>query len=116
MHQAPSIHRTPFSVGRCATQSLCPRVANDIGPRLNLLLLLSALLSALTGAVPGVRRAEAPQAVAQAIVKAQAGRAAVAQRTERPSTVVPTLVAVAYGTLRTLPLAPVALWMDRRRE
>jgi hypothetical protein len=84
---------------------------------LNLLLLLSAILSALTGAVPGVRRAEAPQAVAQALVAAQAGQAVVAQATQRPVATLPTIAALLRtASLPTLVLAAPAIWTTRRRE
>jgi hypothetical protein len=84
---------------------------------LNLLLLLSALLSALTGAVPGVRRAEAPQAVAQVMVAAQAGQAAVASMTQRPTAARATLASLAHGAALPTPMLPaVAIWTDRRRE
>jgi hypothetical protein len=90
--------------------------ANRIGPDLNLLLLLSALLSALTGAVPGVRRAEVPQ-VAQAIAAAQVGQAAVAIATRKPRPALATLRSVAAGTAVAVVLfAAPAIWMDRRRE
>lgn len=91
--------------------------ANRIGPDLNLLLLLSALLSALTGAVPGVRRAEAPQAVAQAMAAAQIGQAAVTRTTLRPTPERATLASVATGAALPVALfAAPARWMNRRRE
>ena len=84
---------------------------------MNLLLLLSALLSALTGAVPGVRRAEAPQAVAQAIVSAQAGQAEVARAARRPVSVLSTMAALLQAAALPAPVLPVpALWTTRRRE
>jgi hypothetical protein len=84
---------------------------------MNLLLLLSALLSALTGAVPGVRRAEAPQAVAQALVSAQTGRTVVAQATQRPLAALPSIAVL--STTAALPkpmLAAPMIWTTRRRE
>jgi hypothetical protein len=84
--------------------------------RVNLLLLLSALLSALTGVGASVRAAEVPQAVA---TQARAGE--VAQRravATRPVATSPTLTASARAPIvHVLALEPAApLYATRRRE
>jgi len=83
---------------------------------MNLLLLLSALLSALTGAVPGVR-GQAAQAVAQGAVSPQAVAVAVVRRATRPVAGPPPLQAVAASSaLPAIAVDMSSLWADRRRE
>lgn len=82
---------------------------------MNLLLLLSALLSALTG-VGGTRGGATPQAVCSQLAEVHAPRpaAAVAARPLQP---LPALLAVLIATGRTLSLAPVEpRFASRRRE
>jgi hypothetical protein len=95
-----------------------PLRAHYIPRQMNLLLILSALLSALTGAISGVR---APAAQYQA-VQARAVQAS-APRAVRTT---PTVVAAALPSLRVLAAAALPagfaltalapLYMDRRRE
>lgn len=83
---------------------------------MNLLLLLSALLSALTGAVPGVRGPSA-QAVAQGSICSQSVAATPAKVLLRPATGVITLPQVAAAcALRTIAVVARPLWAERRRE
>lgn len=84
----------------------------------NLLLLLSALLSALTGAQPGARAPQATIAVAQVAARAAAGQVAEAARVGRPVAPLPALSEAAGATpgaaWRLAPAAP--LYLSRRRE
>ena len=83
---------------------------------MNLLLLLSALLSALTGVVPGVR-GQAAQAVAQGAISPQAVAVAVVRRATRPVAGPPSLQAVAASSaLPAIAVDMSSLWADRRRE
>ncbi|RYD25620.1 MAG: hypothetical protein EOP89_08810 [Lysobacteraceae bacterium] len=84
--------------------------------RMNLLLLLSALLSALTGAVPGMR-GQSAQAVVQGNVCSQSIAATPAKVLIRPVSGLPTLLQVAAATtLRTIAVVSLPLWAERRRE
>jgi len=84
--------------------------------RMNLLLLLSALLSALTGAVPGMR-GQSAQAVVQGNVCSQSIAATPAKVLIRPVSGLPTLLRVAVATtLRTIAIVSLPLWAERRRE
>ncbi|QCB43049.1 hypothetical protein E5673_13160 [Sphingomonas sp. PAMC26645] len=83
---------------------------------MNLLLLLSALLSALTGAVPGVC-GQSAQAVAQGSVCSQSPVATPAKVLIRPASGIVTLLQVAVATmLRTIAVVSLPLWAERRRE
>lgn len=88
-----------------------------VGCAMNLLLLLSALLSALTGAGAGVRRPEVAQAVSARSVVASPVRIAV-RPAQRPVAALPTLVrsAAMAGGVRPVLLGAVDLWASRRRE
>ena len=85
---------------------------------MNLLLLLSALLSALTGAGVGVRRPEVAQAVAGRSVAAQPAPIVAVRVGQRPSAALPRLIASAMFVRAIVPvmLGPVDLWATRRRE
>lgn len=85
---------------------------------MNLLLLLSAMLSALSGAGIGTRAAPVPVAVNTVSVVAAATRIAPVAAMGRPAQTRPTLVQVEQGDARaTWRLAPVApLYLSRRRE
>lgn len=84
--------------------------------RMNLLLLLSALLSALTGVVPGVR-GQSAQAVAQGSVCSQSVAATPAKILRRPVSGLATLSQVAVaGAQRTIAVVSLPLWAERRRE
>ncbi|WP_305171869.1 hypothetical protein [Sphingomonas aurea] len=87
---------------------------------MNLLLLLSALFSALAGIGGAVRAPDAVQAVAGSSVVQAASRAAPRSQATRPTATLPTLVEIA-GRLQvsasTNPTAvAVPLWATRRRE
>ena len=85
---------------------------------MNLLLFLSALLSALTGVVGGGRAAQAPQYEAVAVTTAQVAVAPV-RLSARPVMALPTLADAAGelwpATIAVVGLA-VPLYAGRRRE
>ena len=85
---------------------------------MNLLLLLSALLSALTGVVTGGRVERVPQAVSAQAFGARAADAAVRVVTRRPVSVLPSLKASSTWTIGywTSPEAAEPLYAARRRE
>jgi hypothetical protein len=83
---------------------------------MNLLLLLSALLSALTGAVPGMR-GQSAQAAVQGSVCSQSIATKPAKVLIRPVSGLPALLQVAITTaLRTIAVVSHPLWAERRRE
>ncbi|VVT06133.1 conserved hypothetical protein [Sphingomonas sp. EC-HK361] len=85
---------------------------------MNLLLLLSALISALTGVGGGVRDGQAVQAVAERRATAVAAATVVRTQTIRPVMSLPTLARQAFPTAFVLvfvnPFAPI--YASRRRE
>ncbi|MDZ7281626.1 hypothetical protein KV697_03800 [Sphingomonas sanguinis] len=86
---------------------------------MNLLLLLSALLSALTGVGGSARGQEARGVVAECSIAAAAKQAAVARAATRPVQSLATLVVSArtFGMFRAVTPRPVAaIFMGRRRE
>lgn len=85
---------------------------------MNLLLLLSALLSAITGLGGSVRAPDVAQAVAGASVARAAPAARQVRTAPRPAVALPALIAVADSRipLAVLPTRPAPIWMDRRRE
>jgi hypothetical protein len=87
-----------------------------VADAMNLLLLLSALLSALAGVGGSVRAPSPAQAVTSAAA-AQVAPAPPARASARPVSVPPALAGVAAMrmTIAALPLA-IPLWASRRRE
>ncbi|MET3438876.1 hypothetical protein ACFX59_08755 [Sphingomonas sp. NCPPB 2930] len=86
---------------------------------MNLLLLLSALLSALTGVGASARGQEARGVVAECSIVAAAKQAAVARAATRPVQALATLVASAQPLAlfrATAPRPVAAIFMGRRRE
>lgn len=84
---------------------------------MNLLLLLSALLSALTGVGARVGGPQPVQAVAQEHAVRQAPSVAAARPIMRPIAALPALASLAFGV--AMPAAVVFVipaWVDRRRE
>lgn len=90
--------------------------ASYVAGAMNLLLLLSALLSALTGM--GAARGEAtPQAVCSRLVEASAPRIAAAMGTARPLQPLPMLASLTVATGRAFMLAATEpRFASRRRE
>lgn len=86
--------------------------------RMNLLLLLSALLSALTGVVTGGRAERVPQAVSAQANAARVADAAVRVATRRPISVPPSRKAssTSFESHWTSPAAVEPLYAARRRE
>lgn len=86
---------------------------------MNLLLLLSALLSALTGVGASARGQEARGVVAERCIVSAAKQAAVARAATRPAQALASLLVSAVPTYRLDREAPrplVAIFMGRRRE
>ena len=85
---------------------------------MNLLMLLSALLSALSVGGVAVRRPEVAQAVAQVVAARDVAAEATAAATRRPVLSLPKLSAVVgEGSAVALSLPPIAApWTTRRRE
>lgn len=103
-------------VGRCALQSLC-RPRNG-GARLNILLVLSALLSAFGGMATHGRAALAPAALSRSVAEASAASHATPVATFRPAQRIAALHDVAGApVVAALPLAArEPIFASRRRE
>ena len=88
-----------------------------VAATMNLLLLLSALLSALTGVAASARAPEVTQAVASSAV-AQAEPAVRRLRAARQTASLPALSSVAREptSARAFPVDAEPLWASRRRE
>lgn len=86
--------------------------------RMNLLLLLSAMLTALSGAGLGIRAPQVPVAVNSVVTVAVGAQAAVVSSVGRPVAAMPPLGAVSRASIATCwrltPAAP--LYLSRRRE
>ncbi|CAM3176016.1 MULTISPECIES: hypothetical protein [Sphingomonas] len=86
---------------------------------MNLLLLLSALLSALTGVGASARAQEARGVVAECSIAAAAKQAAVARAATRPVQALAALIETArtFAVFRAATPRPIAaIFMGRRRE
>ncbi len=85
---------------------------------MTLLLLISALLSALTGGSDGVARAVAPQAVSRGVAVSDIAAPAVRISTARPANIPAPLPALAAAVaLPAFHLAAIVpLFAERRRE
>lgn len=109
-----------FWIGRRPVQSLCRGDADD-GRLVNLLLLLSALMSALCAAGPSAQ-ARAPQSVSRSVATEQVALVAVVAIIRHPVQSVPGLVAVLTARIweRAAPAAvfPATppIFASRRRE
>ncbi len=118
------IRPMPGSAGQGCTTGRSLFTLDDPGPdpyvrpAMNLLLLLSALLSALNGVGVAVRRQELAQSVAQIAAAADRVCDTTAAASSRPRAAMPSLAQVAAaGTRRAVPLfAAIAPWTERRRE
>lgn len=88
-----------------------------VAAAMNLLLLLSALLSALTGVAASARAPEVTQAVATTAV-ARAAPAGRRVQAVRPAAFPPTLAVVAIAPVlaTAAPAKAGPLWANRRRE
>jgi hypothetical protein len=83
---------------------------------MNLLLLLSALLSALTGIGGSVRSPEVAQAVAGQSVAVAAATVRHAMPTHRPANVAPPATRIAMACAAWALSPARAIWTGRRRE
>jgi hypothetical protein len=94
----------------------CFAHAPYVRARMNLLLLLSALLSALTGIGGSVRSPDVAQAVAGQSVAVAATTVRRMMTTHRPANAAPRATRIAT-IVTTWALSPVqAIWAGRRRE
>jgi hypothetical protein len=82
----------------------------------NLLLLLSALLSALVGAQAGSRPAQLAVAVARTADAAEVARPARERIAARPAMPLPKLAEMAWGRTPAQAVGPALLFLSRRRE
>ena len=82
----------------------------------NLLLLLSALLSALVGAQGGARPAQLAVAVSRTADAAEVARPARERIAARPALALPKLAEVAWVPAPVQAVGPALLFLSRRRE
>ena len=89
-----------------------------VGRAMNLLLLLSALLSALTGVNSSARAAQAPAVSQSAAAAAAVAAVRKVRLTDRPAPVLPTIAAVSGNDVirRAAPHPTEQAYASRRRE